>query len=75
MGREVLGLGGGWRAGGYNIMMERNLNNKKASKAVTLFDYALTTISKPKEKPINPPTHKSISIIQPMPTQQSASRS
>lgn len=56
-------------------MMERNLNDKKGSKAITLFDYALTNVNKPKEKPINPQTHKSISIIRPMQTQQSASRS
>lgn len=62
---------------GYYIMMERNSNNKIGNKAVNLFDYALTNINKHKEKPINSSIqiHKSLSIVAPIPTQQSASKS
>ena len=68
-------LGGLGNVDGYNIMMERISNNKKGSKAVTLFDYALININKPKDKPTNPSINKSVSIIKPVPTQQSASKS
>lgn len=39
-------------------MMKQNSNSKKGSKTITLFDYALTNINKPSEKPIPPLTQK-----------------
>lgn len=68
-------LGGLVSVGDYYIMIERISNNRKGSKAVTLFDYALININKPKDKPTNPSINKSVSIIKPVPTQQSASKS